>query len=109
MATGSPSTSLPRRVGGILGIALVLQTTGLASLAVAAPDSPRVLVVPFLSGEGATEKQAQKFSTLVLEDLKTRDELSVVQPEAGKKPAAKESLAPVSKGGGGPQVAEKAL
>lgn len=104
MATGS----VPRRIGGIIGIALVLQTTGLASFALAAPDSPKVLLVPFLSGEGATSKQAQRFSTLLLEDLKTRDDsLVAVQAALGNSSSSKQPVA--ANKGGAPASAQKAL
>lgn len=59
--------------------------------AVASAEKPRLVVVPFSTGEGATDKAATRFSTLVSDELKTRtDAVDVVAPPVTK-PAPEKS------------------
>lgn len=77
-----------------------------ATLAVA--EKPRVVVVPFATGEGATDKAASKFGALVSDELKSRtDAVEVVAPPvtkpapekaAGKKGPSAEAVASLDTG-----------
>lgn len=78
----------------------------IASAAVA--EKPRLVVVPFATGEGATDKAASKFGALVSDELKSRtDAVEVVAPPvtkpapektAGKKGPSAECLAALDTG-----------
>lgn len=104
MANGS----LSQRLCGIAAIALMIQASGMGAVALAGSDSPRVVVVPFLAGDGANERQAQKFSTLLSDDLKTRDDtLQLASLPSGT--ASKKDAPKATGSSGGPQNAQKAL
>jgi hypothetical protein len=72
----------------------------LAASIASAADRPKVVVVPFSVGEGASDSAATKFTRLVNEELKTRDDvMEVVAAPAMKaapaeKPAAAKKSAP---------------
>ena len=69
--------------------AIVIALT--ATFAVA--EKPRLVIVPFATGEGATDKAATKFGALVSEELKTRsDAIEVVAPPVTK-PAPEKTVA----------------
>lgn len=54
----------------------------------ASAQKPRIVVVPFAPGEGASEATASKFTTLVSDELKSRgDSVELVAPPATKAPA----------------------
>lgn len=66
-----------------------------ASLASAA-ERPKVVIVPFTVGEGASEPAAAKFTRLLNEELKTRDDvMDVVNAPTTKAAAPAEKPAPV--------------
>lgn len=57
----------------------------LSFAAVAAADKPRLVIVPFSTGEGATDKAAGRFGALVADELKSRaDAVEVVAPPVTK-------------------------
>ncbi|MEW5740407.1 MAG: hypothetical protein AB1938_15870 [Myxococcota bacterium] len=67
----------------IASLAAVLSATALGA------EKPRVLVVPFVAGNGASESAASRFTTLVGDELKTRgDALEVIAAPATRAPAA---------------------
>jgi hypothetical protein len=56
-----------------------------AAQVAAAADHPKIVVVPFSVGEGASEAAASKFTRLVNEELKTRDDvMDLVAPQIGR-------------------------
>lgn len=75
-----------------------LQLAVLLASTLALADKPKVVLVPFGTGEGATEAQSSKFTRLVGEELKNREELQIMDAPAVKevKPAA---AAPAKKSG----------
>lgn len=74
-------------------------------LLVAAPalaQKPRLVVVPFSTGDGATDKAAGKFSALMSDELKSRsDAVDVVAPPVTKAP---EKVTSSSKKGPNPEA-----
>ncbi len=69
-----------------------------SSLAFAA-DRPKVVVVPFAVGEGASEAAASKFTRLLNEELKTRDDvMDVVNAPATRAPPPVEKPASAASG-----------
>lgn len=69
------------------------------SLSSHAADRPRLVVVPFAAGEGATESSASKFTSLVVEELKTRgDVVELAAPPATRAPAPAERPAAAKRG-----------
>ncbi len=73
-----------------------------------AEEKPRVAVVPFFAHDGAKDVHAQRFSGLLIEELKTREEIAAVPLGAGASavkldepaasPAAKEAQAAITEG-----------
>ena len=62
-------------------------------------DKPRVVVLPFVAGEGASETASAKFQALVLEELKTRsDALELVAPPSTRPAPALEKPGVVKRG-----------
>lgn len=51
-----------------------------------AAERPKIVVVPFVAGEGATETATVKFTNLVVGELKSRDGLDLVAPPQQKAP-----------------------
>lgn len=75
---------------------IILVASSLASAA----ERPRVVVVPFSVGEGASESSASKFTRLLNEELKTRDDvMDVVAAPATKAAAPAEKPAPAATSG----------
>lgn len=67
-------------------------------------DKPRVLVVPFVAGNGASENATSRFTTLIGDELKTRaDSLELIAAPAAR-PAAPEKAAVSSKRGPSPDA-----
>lgn len=62
-----------------------------------AADRPRIVVVPFVAGEGATETATVKFNNLVVGELKSRDGLEVAAPPQQRGPP------PVERAAGSPR------
>ncbi len=74
----------------------------IASVPAVAGDKPRLVLVPLGSGDGASETATQKFSAILLEELKSRgDSFDVVAPPAVK---AASTVAPVTGGKRGPST-----
>ncbi len=58
--------------------------------ATAAAEKPRLVIVPFSTGEGASDKAADRFSTLVTDELESRsDAVDVVAPPVTRPVAEK--------------------
>ncbi|MFT3836148.1 MAG: PEGA domain-containing protein [Myxococcaceae bacterium] len=57
------------------------------------------MLVPFGTGEGATEAQSSKFTRLVGEELKNREELLIMDPPAVKESKPAPAAAPAKKSG----------
>lgn len=64
---------------------LLILALSLLSLTAAAGDKPRLVVVPFATGEGASEVATGKFTSVLIDELKTRNEvLELASPPALK-------------------------
>ena len=75
-----------------------------ASFAAFGANRPTVVVVPFSVGEGASESSANKFTRLLNEELKTRDDvMDVVAAPATKSAAPVEKPAAAGSPSSGPK------
>jgi environmental stress-induced protein Ves/anti-sigma factor RsiW len=76
----------------------------IVSVPAVAGDKPRLVLVPLGSGDGASETATQKFSAILLEELKSRgDTFDVVSPPAVKA-SSSSTVAPVTGGKRGPST-----
>lgn len=67
-------------------------------------DKPRVLVVPFVAGNGASENATTRFTTLISDELKTRGDALELVPAPAAWPAAPEKASSSSKRGPRPDA-----
>jgi hypothetical protein len=75
-------------------VAVVLSASALGA------DKPRVLVVPFVAGNGASETSASRFTTLVSDELKTRgDALELIAAPATRAPTPEKAASGSTKRG----------
>jgi len=71
----------------------------LLSSAIAFADKPKLVLVPFGTGEGATEAQSSKFTRLVGEELKNREEIELMSAPATRAEKSAPAAAPAKKSG----------
>jgi hypothetical protein len=90
-----------RRAGAAWLVTLLAQGMGLFSAlapraAFAGGDAPKLVVVPFLVGEGAEPEQAERFARLAREELQSREDVVQVVTWTGE--AARKAPAPAAGG-----------